>query len=209
MLVVMAQFRTSRVFDAFFLITMAGVVWWAAANRVQIGDWVFFLHYQPNQDIITISHDAGLNPSGQKLLYRGDPQFDDRSTITQLCGADDIGCLTPAGQIYVLDEQGRHDRSIVTTAHEMLHLAYRRLSPQAKADLKPLLDQAIQMNAGPDLTSELSSTGDSDDRYDEAHSVLGSEYQHLPADLEKYYQRYFSDRAKDVAAEAHDATFDN
>jgi hypothetical protein len=115
MLVVMAQFRTSRVFDAFF--------------------------------IITISHDAGLNPSGQKLLYRGDPQFDDRSTITQLCGADDIGCLTPAGQIYVLDEQGRHDRSIVTTAHEMLHLAYRRLSPQAKADLKPLLDQAIQMNA--------------------------------------------------------------
>lgn len=209
MLATMGQFRTSRAFDAVFLVAMAGFLWWAAVNRVPIGDWVFFLHFHASPDVVTISSDAGLNAYGQKLLYRGDPQLDDRTTITQVCGANDIGCLTPAGQIYVLDDQGRHDRSVVTSAHEMLHLAYRRLSAQQKDALKPLLEQAIQMNAGPTLDSELSNLADTDDRFDEAHSVLGTEYKRLPPDLEKYYQRYFTDRSKDVAAQARDQTEDN
>jgi hypothetical protein len=205
----MGQFRTSRVFDAIFLIAMAGLIWWAAVNRVQIGDWLFFLHYQPSPAVTAISQDAGLSAAGQKLLYRGDPQFDDKATVTQVCGDGDIGCLTPTGQIIVLDEQNRHDRSVVTSAHEMLHLAYRRLSGRQKDDLKPLLDQAIQMNAGTNINAELTGAGDTDDRYDEAHSVLGSEYKRLPPDLEKYYRRYFSDRSKDTTAQARDESIRN
>lgn len=204
MLTAMGRFRTSRVFDAVFLAVVVASVWWTAAHRVQVGDWLFFLHYQPGPDVTTISQDAGLSSFGQKLFYRGDPQLSDRATVKQVCGQDDIGCITPAGQIYVLDERGRHDRATVTSAHEMLHLAYRRLSAQQKDGLKPLLDQAIQMNAGTNLPTELTGANDADDHYDEAHSLLGSEYKHLPPALEDYYRRYFSDRSKDTAAESRD-----
>ena len=53
------NFAPAALFDAIFLVVMAGVVWWAAVNRVPIGDWVFFLHYQPGPDVSTISQDAG------------------------------------------------------------------------------------------------------------------------------------------------------
>jgi hypothetical protein len=52
------------------------------------------------------------------------------------------------------------------------------------------------------LDDELSGAGDTDDHYDEAHSLLGSEFKYLPSDLENHYKLYFSNRSKTVVAEA-------
>jgi hypothetical protein len=52
------------------------------------------------------------------------------------------------------------------------------------------------------LTDELKDETSPEDRRDEAHSLLGTEYEDLPTELEQYYSQYFSDRSKVVAAEA-------
>lgn len=48
-------------------------------------------------------------------------------------------------RVFILDEGDNHARTVVTAAHEMLHLAYRRLSKERKDELVPLLDQAMAM----------------------------------------------------------------
>jgi len=201
----MAEFRTSRVFDVIFVVIVAAGVWWAAANRVAIGDWWFFLHYHPSAAVTALANDAGMNATGRHLFYRTDPQLADTDTINQVCGEHYLGCLTPRGQVYILNDASQHNRSIVTAAHEMLHMAYRRLSGPQKSDLQPLLGQAIAQNGASNLPNELSGASDSDDRDDEAHSLLGSEYQFLPTALEDHYRQFFSDRSKSVTAQAHSA----
>ncbi len=197
----MAQFRTSRAFDIIFLLTVACLLWWAGAHRVQVNDWIYFSRYHPAAETAQIATDAGLNDYGRHVFYRGDPTFASRDEVTAQCALENIGCLNSKGQIFILDQTGQQPQTTVTAAHEMLHLAYRRL-PQAEKDkLAPLLDQGIVLNAANGINDELRDLTTDDDRRDEAHSLLGSEYAHLPPELEQYYAQYFDDRTKVVAAE--------
>jgi len=84
----------------------------------------------------------------------------------------------------------------------MLHLAYERLSSNKKDELEPLLDQAVAQNAILGINGELESEKTPEDRRDEAHSLLGTEYKNLPPELETYYSTYFSDRWKILKAAA-------
>jgi hypothetical protein len=198
----MSQFRTSRTFDALFLIVLGAFLWWAGVHRANLGDWVFFLRYSPTAETAQVATDAGLSDAGRHLFYRTDPQFVSKAAIVAECDIERLGCITARGQVFILDAADQHDQTVVTAAHEMLHLAYRRL-PQAKKDeLAPLLDRAIDENLQNGLTDELKDETSPEDRRDEAHSLLGTEYEDLPTELEQYYSQYFSDRSKVVAAEA-------
>jgi hypothetical protein len=198
---IMAQFRTSRLFDVIFVLLLGLFVWWAALHRVAISDWMFFWHYQPTPQTIRIADQAGLSPAGRRLLYRTDPQFVSQTTVVAHCDIERLGCLDEHGQVFILDAPGQSDQATVTAAHEMLHLAYRRLSAAQKAELAPLIDQAIDLNTSPVLQDELRDQTNPEDRRDEAHSLLGTEYSRLPPALEEYYTTYFTDRSKVVAAE--------
>lgn len=191
------SFRTSRTFDVVFLVTLAGLLWWAALNRVALGDWIFFLRFEPSTVAVQTADQAGLNATGRRLFYRSDPQFVDLAQVTAECDTERLGCLTSKGQAYVLQDAAHPAQTVVTAAHEMLHLAYRRLKPQQKNDLAPLLDQAMASN--PAINQELEGNNSAEDRRDEAHSILGTEFAPLPPALEVYYQAYFSDRTKIVA----------
>jgi hypothetical protein len=197
----MGQFRTNRTFDALFICAVIGLLSVATVNRVAIGDWVFFLTHQPASEAAQVATDAGLNAEGRRLFYRTDPQFVSRSEVSAQCAIEDLGCITSSGQVYIYDAPGQHTQTVVTAAHEMLHLVYRRLSNHQKQSLASLLDQGIALNEQKGLQAELQGYS-GDDEHDEAHSLLGTEYQNLPAGLEKYYSKYFSDRSKVVAAEA-------
>src|SRR5207237_183825 len=90
----------------------------------------------------------------------------------------------------------------VVASHEMLHEAYARLSKGEQKRLGPLIDQSLALIHDPALTARL---GDYDrtepgQRYNELHSILGTEYRTLSPGLEAYYRRYFSDRLAVVAA---------
>src|ERR1017187_213354 len=100
----MEQFRTSRSFDIVFLVVLAGLLWCAALNRVAIGDWVFFISYQPNAETIQVANESGLSPLGRRLLYRTNPEFASQSTVAKVCDVERIGCLTSSGQSIILDQ---------------------------------------------------------------------------------------------------------
>jgi hypothetical protein len=117
------------------------------------------------------------------------------------CDVERLGCITSKGRVFILDAPDQHDQAVVTAAHEMLHLAYRRLSQTQKDELAPLLDQAIAAHLSDGLADELRSETTPADRRDEAHSLLGTEYKDLPVGLEQYYKQYFTDRSKVLAAE--------
>jgi hypothetical protein len=195
-------FRTSRTFDAIFIAALALLLWWSWVNRVAVGDWVFFLSYHPSPEAVQVASDAGLSAYGRKLFYRTDPQFESRAQVEAACSIEQLGCIDEKGRVYILDDTGKHDQAIVTAAHEMLHLAYRRL-PQADKDaLAADIDLAVAANAENGIQDELAGEKTDDGRRDEAHSLLGTEYKDLPASLDRYYSRYFSDRSKVLDAEA-------
>lgn len=196
----MAQFRTSRKFDVIFVLVVAVLVGLAAFYRTPIGDWVFFLHYHPSAQVAQTATDAGLSAKGRHLFYRGNPQFDTLAQINAACSIEHLGCLSGRGTIYILNDPSQHDQTIVTAAHEMLHLAYARLSSSQKATLAPLIDQAIAENDINGIETELQDEPTVADRRDEAHSLLGTEYANLPAALEQYYAQYFTNRSLVVAA---------
>lgn len=191
----MRSFRTSRTFDILFLASVIGILAAAFYYRVALGDWVFFSTHQPTQRTINLAKSANLTPEATRLLYRGNPQFVDSNDITLLCAADELGCLTSNGQIYVLDDPDNPDQSIVTAVHEMLHLAYSRLSESEKAGLAYDLTQQLQL---PDIQTQLRSYSSANERLDEVHSILGTEYPSLPTSLESYYRAYFTNRQQMV-----------
>ncbi|MBW4061329.1 hypothetical protein HJC99_02025 [Candidatus Saccharibacteria bacterium] len=192
----MAQFRTSRRFDIAFLISLGLFLLGAVFYRTQIGDWVFFQTHSASVETVAVASAAGLNAKGLHLLERTNPQFATIAVVNANCDVERLGCLNSHDQAYILDDPAQHDQTVVTTAHEMLHLAYQRLSNSQKSDLAPLLDQAIAENTNNGLGDELSGEKTAADRRDEAHSLLGTEYKNLPAALEQYYNTYFTDRTK-------------
>ncbi len=195
----MTTFRTTRTFDVLFLLVVTGLLILASINRQYFGDKIFFLSYEPSAKTIQLAAAAGLSDSGRTLLYRTNPQFSSRAAIIKACDIERLGCLSREGQTFILDDPAKPTQTIVTGAHEMLHLAYRRLTQSQKAELAPLLDQAISAHAI-DISNELRSETTLEDRRDEAHSLLGTEYKNLPPKLETYYQEYFLDRSKILAA---------
>jgi hypothetical protein len=197
-------FRTSRTFDVIFLALLGLFLWWAAANRVAIGDWIYFLRYQPSPDIVKLADEAGLSDYRRHLFYRTNPQITDAAGVAAHCDAERLGCLTSSGEAYILNDPTKPTETIVTAAHETLHLAYRRLSDAQKQALAPTIDEAITDNNGPTLSDELRDETAPQDRRDEAHSLLGTEYPTLPSQLAQYYKQYFSDRGLVLTAAANE-----
>lgn len=198
---IMAQFRTSRTFDWMFVLGLLALVWVGYINRIQVTDWLYFQGHPLPSRVSQIVTSADLSPAGKTLLWRGDPVFTDAATIDQICDAERLGCLTEKGQIYVLDEPSNPEQTIVTAVHEMLHLAYRRLSSGDRDVLKTELEIAMRAHADDGLADDLSDLTNPDDRLDEAHAILGTEYADLRPALEQHYRTYFSTRTKIIEAQ--------
>jgi hypothetical protein len=195
----MAQYRTSRTFDVFFIVFLLGLLYIGYLNKIVIMDWVYFSRYHPSAQTTQFADDAGLNAWGKKLFYRTNPAFVTMDEIVAKCDVERLGCLDEKGNSFILDTMNEHDQAVATAAHEMLHLAYRRLPQKVKDEIGPWIDQAIEQN-GTAITDELRDMKSEDDRRDEAHSLLGTEYRVMPQELKEYYDKYFADREKVVAA---------
>jgi hypothetical protein len=190
--------RGSVILDGLFLVAVAGIVILVAAHRLAIADWVYFRSYQSSPTISQIASDAGFNDYGRKLFYREDPTLVERDVVDSQCGTHDLGCITERGHVFILinnNTGAEYDRVVVTAAHEMLHLAYRRLGKERQGVDQQLLAAQTTL-ANPELNQRMAEYNDPAERVDELHSILGSEYGDLPPGLESYYSRYFSDRSQ-------------
>ncbi len=184
------------------LLCLLGLLW---TQKWNIYDSLRLRNYQPSAQIVQLASDTTMSERGRHLFYVYHPELDQKETFNNNCKGNErtivLGCYVPGIGIYIYDVTDPRLQGItqVTSAHEMLHAAYGRLSSSDKTKIDDLLnqtynkldDQRIKDNIedyrknGADVTNEL-------------HSILGTEVRNLPPELEQYYTRYFSSRAKIV-----------
>jgi Skp family chaperone for outer membrane proteins len=188
-----------------------------AAYRIRdILDWWKLRSYVPNESIRLLASNSGMNNLGTKLFYVHDPELLDKTQFRSSCTVGEftivLGCYLTNQKIYVFDVSDERLAGVeeVTAAHEMLHAAYDRLSPQEKMRVELMLTDAFDRVTDERIRENVASYRNKDPSVvpNELHSILGTEVRDLPTELENYYKKYFSNRLAVVEkAEKYSAEF--
>ncbi len=189
----------------FFVVIAGGMYAWS--QRYTVYDWAQLVNYEPPAEIAAIADRTTMTDQGRRLFYVADPQIADRDTFNANCRVQEftiiLGCYIGGDKIYLYDiDDPRLDGIVeVTAAHEMLHVAYERLSPSEKTRVNGLLSQAFEGITNERILSNIEQyrSVDPDVVPNELHSILGTEVRSLSPELEGYYQQYFEDRQAVVA----------
>lgn len=175
---------------------------WIALNRVYIVDQITVWRYQPSRVVQDIVSKSSMSEQGKFLFYASRPQIETAADFNAHCRQHTektaiLGCYA-ARQIYIYDITDERLNGIkeVTSAHEMLHAVYDRLNNREQGNVNALIDEAMKSIQDDSLQKRLALYDKTEpgERYNELHSILGSEAQNLPAALEQHFERYFINR---------------
>jgi hypothetical protein len=203
----MTKSRAARTATLVLVVGLAGAV---LLGRQAIQDAVRLHGYTAPPVVSDLATDDTMTAKARHLLYVNHPAVTSGSDFTGHCPAGDektvvLGCYTGNDNgiyVYQVSDARLNGVEQVTTAHEMLHAAYRRLSSAQRKQVNAwlmdyyqhdLTDQRIKNTIAAYQKSE------PNDVVNEMHSVFGTEVADLPAPLENYYKQYFQDRAKVTA----------
>ena len=183
--------------------------------RQTIADLVAANGFSPSSQLQQLVSATTMTPEATRTFYATRPEIDGTQSFNTDCSGTDarpegtnlLGCYVVRSAFPVLDDSiylypvtdARLDGVMqVSAAHEMLHAAYARLSPDERARLQTqLLDEYARLTAAdPALAERMNAYQDLDDEQlaNELHSILGTEVADLSPALEAYYTRYFTDR---------------
>lgn len=179
---------------------------WAALNRQNIWDWYKLQGYTAPDNVSSLATADTMTPFARRIFYVNQPEITTGTSFTEPCPNDGgeqtivLGCYH-GGQngIYLLNVSDPRLAGVmqVTAAHEMLHAAYARLSSSERAKVDAWL-QDYYKNGLTDAriiaTIDAYKKSEPDDLVNEMHSIFGTEISSLPAPLESYYARYFTNR---------------
>jgi hypothetical protein len=210
----------SKLPTLFFLLIVFVFVSVAAANRQNIVDYLKLRNYSPPAEVAALATETTMNAYGRKIFYVNAPAIDSKSVFKSSCpnnGGEQsivLGCYHGnQGGIYLLNVSDPRLSGVkeVTAAHEMLHGAYDRLSSVDKTSLNEMLqsyyDTGLKDKRIKDTVDAYRKT-EPNDVVNEMHSIFGTEVRNLPAPLEAYYARYFTNRSAVVAfAEKYQSVF--
>jgi len=161
----------------------------------------------PTTAVMALADKTGMSSLGRRIFFATIPSIDDAEDFNANCSGIEttmiiLGCYAN-GRIHIFNVRDDRiaDAKYVTAAHEMLHAAYVRLSKDRRELVNRLLEEAYQ-SAGRndelrDVMAEYARV-EPEQRYNELHSILGTEYAELSPELEKYYARYFINQRKIV-----------
>ena len=117
-------------------------------QRQNIFDWAQLRDYTPPAAIVSLAEADSMNEKAKRIFYVNHPQLtSDTTSFRQACSISEqtivLGCYHPDQQgIFVYDVQDERLSGIeeVTSAHEMLHAAYDRLSSKDRKDVDKMLN---------------------------------------------------------------------
>ncbi len=181
---------------------------WAINNQQFIRDKINAAAYTPSSEIKEIVSRSTMTGDGELFFYASQPEIRQANKFNEACGDHEItvsvlGCYDGLN-IYIYDVTREELDGIkeVTAAHEMLHAAFDRISNSEKEKISPLLEDVAAQRASIDNgfkeRMDYYIQKDASQQLNELHSIIGTEVDNLPAELEKYYSRYFQDRQKVV-----------
>ncbi len=195
--------RILRVLTSLSLLVILGLSFW---QRQNILDWWQLRDYTPTVSASELATSTTMTDLGRRIFYLQKPLLQDKPSFYKSCEEGEtaivLGCYKPNGGIFLLDVQDDRLNGVeeVTAAHEMLHAAYGRLSYNEQRKIDDLVLMAYQGVDDQDITDKIDQYKKSNaDIANELHSILPTEVSDLPAELDTYYQRYFTDRQKIVS----------
>jgi len=173
-------------------------------NRQGLADWWALRHYQAPAAVAQLATDDTMTQYARRVFYVNEPQLQPKTDFKECpVGREQaaiLGCYhsNQAG-IFILavDDPRLQGIEQVTAAHEMLHAAYDRLSTKQKKSVDVMLEDYYRHDLhDPDIIAQMNAykKSEPDAVVDEMHSVFGTEVTKLPAPLEQYYKRYFTNR---------------
>ncbi|MEO7363984.1 MAG: hypothetical protein ABIV43_00545 [Candidatus Saccharimonadales bacterium] len=204
------------------LITLLMLIGAAAVlylNQYRVIDWIKLRDYQPSTAIVQLADEISLNDYSRHMFYLNKPELPtDVTSFRKDCPENEdtivLGCYRSVQLgIYVYNVQDPELAGVqqVTAAHETLHAIYDRLSKSDRQTIDAqlmdyykngLTDQRVKDEIKIYQKTEPTAL------LNEMHSIFGTEVKDLPAPLEQYYQRYFTDRSKILAfGEKYQAQF--
>lgn len=174
--------------------------------------------YQPTAAVQTITDRLALTNKGKLYLFAAHPEVQQSADFNSSCPRLEpknpiLGCYTN-DRIYIYDVTNSELDGIeeVTAAHEMLHVAWNRLSASQRQTLEGLLSVAYKSIDDTSLKERFAyyERNEPGQFYNELHSILGTEVASLGDELETYYGQYFTDRSSVVGLfQQYNAVFTN
>lgn len=172
---------------------------WGLMNREWIVDYVRGVSYQPTSEMSAIRDKLKLTDKGEFLFNATQPVLNGRETFNSVCRtATDtevavLGCYT-GGNIYIYNIVSDELKGIreLTTAHELLHAVWARMSDDERVALTEPLTRVFEANQ--DLLGKELDTYDIKEKQEELYVRVGTEVADLPDALEKHYGEVFSDQ---------------
>lgn len=163
--------------------------------------------YTPSSHISAIEQRVTLTSAGRRIFYATSPEVQDSGRFNGSCHSVErttaiLGCYY-RDRIYLYNVQNSElDGALdVTAAHELLHAAYARLSTFEQHKVDGLVRAAYQkVKNEPTLKRlmEYYKQAEPGAEINELHSILGTTIANLDSELERYYARYFTNRASIV-----------
>lgn len=194
--------KTAKTLAILLLLATPVLAW---SQRWNIYDSWRLRGYEPPAVIAQLAAETSLNDKGRRLFYVYHPELKDKATFSQSCRSSErtivLGCYVSGHGIYLFKVTDERLQGImqVTAAHETLHAAYERLGGSEKQHIDQMVQSAftqVKNQRIHDTVEDYRKNGA--DIANELHSIMGTEVRHLPAELEAYYKRYFTNRKQIV-----------
>ncbi len=189
------------------LITIGSVAAFAtlATNRQRVLDQITVWNFTPSSAVEAHVERTTMTEEGKFLYFASEPVVVPEEEFDPICseaeGAGILGCyLTGYQQIFLYEvtDERLDGAEEVTAAHEMLHAAWDRM-PQSERDaLEPLLETEVASRADDqELADTLAFYAEVEpgERANELHSIIGTQFSDISAELEEHYAEYFGDRS--------------
>ena len=191
------------------------LVWWillavliivavaVVLNREWLRDFYRGVTYQPSSEMARIRSDLGLTEQGEFLFNATQPELNDAEEFNGYCRGDAnetavLGCYRN-GNIYIYDIIDKRLDGIreLTSAHELLHAKWARMSDDEKKALVEPLTRTFETNQN-FLEDEINQY-DTSEKQEELYVRAGTEVADLPEALEKHYAIVFKNQDKIVS----------
>jgi hypothetical protein len=199
----------NKVVSAAVLLVILAVPVVVISHAQALEDWWSLRGYAPPASVEKLASEDTMTNKARHMFYATHPQLiSDKAQLRSACPLSEqtivLGCYYQvAGSfrdgIAVFDVSDERLAGVeqVTAAHEMLHSAYDRLSSNDKNYIDGLLTNYYNNDLHDQRiidTINAYKKSEPNDVVNEMHSVFGTEVTNLPAPLEDYYKKYFTNR---------------
>lgn len=207
-------------FLRYFTIILSVVILSASVYGVthtrQILDYVALYNYSPPAEVVKLADETTMNDTTRRVFYVNRPELQDKTEFKNSCVRQEetivLGCYVENTGIFLLKvDDPRLDGIIeVTSAHEVLHAMYDRLSDSERQEVDAMTAAFFDSMSNERIRANIENYRKKDPSVvpNELHSILGTEVKDLSPELENYYARYFSNRKAIVEmSEKYESTF--